>query len=244
MEKKRLTAIKTRIKNITSGKYVVREGFEPNYVLTKRGELLSRARVLATVVDKFVSETGKFASLTLDDGTDTIRAKVFNAVSMLDNIAVGDIVDVIGRVREYQGEIYMAPEVVAKQENPNYELLRELELRWQEREWEKKRELVFEYQKQTSDADELKRYMAERFAVAPEEVEAILQSQEVSEQQETDDKSKVIELIVRLDGGQGCDYTELIQASGLSEETLDTVVNELLSEGLCFEPKPGKIKKL
>ncbi len=244
VEKKRLTAVKTRIRNVTEGKYVVREGFEPNYVLTKKGEQISRVRVLATVVDKFVSETGKFASITLDDGTDTIRAKVFNAVSMFDNVANGDIADVIGKLREYQGEIYVAPEVIAKHENPNYELLRELELRYQENEWNKKRNLVFEYQKQMSDVDELKKYMLERFGVPAEEVEAIMQSQEVIEEQEIDDKSKVIDLIVKLDGGQGCDYSELIHASGLNEEVIDTVVNELLSEGICFEPKPGKIKKL
>jgi len=243
MEKKRLTALKTRISSITTGKYVVREGFDPNYVLTKKGEQLSRVRLLVTVVDKFVSETGKFASLTLDDGTDTIRAKVFNAVSMFDSIAVGDIVDVVARVREYQGEIYLIPEVIAKQDNPNYELLRELELRYQEQEFNNKRNLVFEYQKQTSDVEELKRYMAERFGMSSEETEGILQS-DVVEEQETDEKAKIMELITKLDNGQGCDYTELIEVSGLGEEVIDAVINELLSEGICFEPKPGKIKKL
>ncbi|MBI4018478.1 MAG: hypothetical protein HY368_02615 [Candidatus Aenigmarchaeota archaeon] len=244
MEKKRLTAVKTRIKAITTGKYVVREGFEPNYVLTAAGEQLSRVRVLATVVDKFVSETGKFASLTLDDGTETIRAKVFNAVSMFDSVAVGDIVDAIGRVREYQGEIYLMPEVVAKAETPNYELLRELELRQQERELQKKRALILEYQKQAADVDELKKHMFERFGIAHEEVEAVIQSEEVVEEKTADEKSKILELIANMDTGQGCDYTELTQASGLSEDVIDGIINELLSEGICFEPRPGKIKKL
>ncbi|MBI2578714.1 MAG: hypothetical protein HYW26_03315 [Candidatus Aenigmarchaeota archaeon] len=244
MEKKRLTAVKARISSITSGKYVVREGFEPNYILSKRGGLLSRVRIMATVVDKFVSETGKFASLTLDDGTDTVRAKVFNALSMLDNIAVGDIVDAIGRIREYQGEIYIAPEIVTKIDNTNHELLRELELRMQDREHEKKRELILEYQKQSADAEELKKYMFERFGIAAEETEAVLQSEESKEEKVIDEKSKILELITTMDTGQGCDYSELLNASGMNEEIIDSIVNELLSEGICFEPKPGKIKKL
>lgn len=244
MEKKRLTAVKARISSVTAGKYVVREGFEPNYVLSKKGEMLSRVRIMATVVDKFVSETGKFASLTLDDGTETVRAKVFNAVSMFDSIAVGDIVDAVGRIREYQGEIYIAPEITTKIDNPNCELLRELEMRWQEREQEKKRELILEHQKQSADIEELKKYMFERFGIAAEETEAVLQSQESGEQQETDEKSKILELITTMDTGQGCDYSELLNASGMNEEIIDSIINELLSEGICFEPKPGKIKKL
>lgn len=244
MEKKRLTAMKTRIASVTSGKYVVREGFEPNYILAHDGRQLSRVRILATVVDKFVSETGKFASVTLDDGTDTIRAKVFNAVSMLEHIAAGDIVDAIGRVREYQGELYMAPEILFKVPDPNHELLRELELRQQEQEMKKKRALILEYQKQSADAEELKKYMFERFAISPEETEAVLESQETAVQQSTDEKAKVLEIISAMDSGQGCDYSELMQASGMPEETIDSVLSELLSEGICFEPKPGKIKKL
>src|SRR3989338_5666035 len=107
MERKRITSVNARISSIGSGKFVAQEGFNPNYVLSDAGERLSRVRVLATVVDKFVAETGKFASVTLDDGTDTIRAKVFTALSMLENISTGDTVDVIGRIKEYNEEVYM-----------------------------------------------------------------------------------------------------------------------------------------
>ena len=105
MEKKRITSVKTKISYITRGKYVPQEGFSPSYVLSGIGQRLSRVRVCATVVDKFLSDTGKFAAVTLDDGTDTIRAKVFNAVSMFENISAGNVVDVIARVKEYNGEI-------------------------------------------------------------------------------------------------------------------------------------------
>ncbi len=242
MEKKRIHSVKTRIKPIVSGRFIVQDGFNPNYVLTNHGTRLSRVRIWATVVDKFLAESGKFAAITIDDGTDTIRVKAFGGVSIFDNVGVGSDIDLIGRVKEYQGEIYLMPEIIAVADNPDTQMLRELELRLLEKEFEKKRKLILEYQKQTSDLSELERLMRERFGVEPEEVEAMLQVQE--EPHEEKNKESILKLIESLDEGSGCDYSELINASGLPEDVIDSVVNELLSEGVCFEPRPGKIKKL
>ncbi len=241
MEKKRISSVKTRIKQIVAGRYVPQDGSNPNYILTLGGTRLSRVRVFATVVDKFLAESGKFASITIDDGTDTIRVKVFNAVSMYDNIGAGSEVDIIARVKEYQGEIYLMPEIITIVEDSNFQLLRELELRLQEETLEKKRKIIMEHQKQTADISELERLMHERFGIQPEEVEAILQSHE---EPVPDKKEEVLKLIEKLDEGNGCEYSELMAASGLPEDVLDSIVNELLSEGVCFEPRPGKIKKL
>ncbi len=238
--------MKVRIKQITTGQYTTQEGFNPNYVLTKNGIRLSRVRVLATVVDKFVAESGKFASITLDDGTDTIRAKIFNALSLPESVNTGNIVYVIGRVKEYQGEIYIMPEVITQCENTNMEMLFELEMRQQMEEWKRKREIVLEHKAQVSDLAELKRFLRERFGIDEEEVEGIMASSETEEEtiEEKDNKQKLLELIVMVDTGQGCDYTDLMEQSGVSEEDVDSAINELLEEGVCFEPKPGKIKKL
>ncbi len=244
MEKKRLTSIKTRIADINSGSFVVLPGFESNYVLTKDGMRLSRVRVLATVVDKFLSDSGKYAAITLDDATDTIRAKAFNAVSVFDPFAAGDVVDFIGKVREYQGELYLVPELIKKVGDPNYELLRELEIRKRNRDWGRKRDTVFEYQKQVSDITELKKMLKERFDVSPKDVEAILQTEQEVPAEQLEVKDTVLRLIVEMDKGSGCDYSELMEKSGVDESTLDAIINEFLEEGTCFEPRPGKIKKL
>jgi len=244
MEMKRLTSIKTNIVNIVSGDYVVLPGFEPNYIITKNGVRLSRVRVLATVVDKFLSESGRYAAMTLDDGTDTIRAKAFNAVSMFEPFAMGDLVDSIGKLREYQGEIYLMPEIMRKIDDPNYELLRELEIRRSDTEWNRKRDTVFSYQKHVSDIAELKKMLKERFGIPPNDVEAILQTEQEEQPEQIEAKDTILRLIIELDKGNGCDYSELIEKSGIEESTLDSIINELLEEGICFEPRPGKIKKL
>ncbi len=241
MDKKRLTAVKTSIDAIGKGKFVAQEGFNPSYVLSPSGQRLSRVRILATAVDKFVSENGKFAALTLDDGTDTIRTKVFNALSMLESIGKGDIVEVIARIKEYQEEIYLLPEVVTKVDDPNAELLRQLELQEQERELQRKKQLVLEYRNQAADASELARLMKERFGIEQEELEALLQ-QDPAQPKEA--KAEILKLIETLDAGEGCNYDELVQAAGIPEDVLDVAINQLLEEGSCFEPRPGKIKKL
>lgn len=247
MEKKRLNSFKTRIKQITSGKYVAQDGMNPNFVLSPHGMRLSRVRVNGTVVDKYIAESGKFASITLDDGTDTIRVKVFTAVAMFDKIGPGNEVDVIGKIKEYQGEIYIMPEIITQIEDSNFLLLRELEIRAQEKDIDRKRKIVLEQSKQVSDLTELQRIMKERFGINPEEVEAIMLSTTAPAEEppsERKDKESVLKLIETLDEGNGCDYTELVKASGLPEDSIDSIVNELLEEGVCFEPRPGKIKKL
>jgi len=246
MERKRLTAIKTKLKPITNGKYVTQPGFEPNYIVTPLGMRLSRVRALVTVVDKFTSDTKKFSSITLDDGTDTIRAKAWNSL-ILDDVEMGDTIDIIGKVKEYQGEVFLAPETLRKIDDNNWEILRELEIKNQEEEFGQKRKFILEYQKQTSDLVELKKMMKEKFAVSEEDVESIVQSQELSSEegeQQEDLNKKVLELIVSLDSGDGAEYSEIVSKAGLKEDVLDNVINNLLEEGTCFEPRPGKIKKL
>ncbi len=241
MDKKRLTAIKTNIDSIGKGKFIAQEGFNPSFILSPEGQRMSRVRVLATTVDKFVSENGKFASLTLDDGTDTIRAKVFNALSLLETIERGDIVDLIGRIKEYQEEVYLLPEIISKIDDPNLEMLRRLEIGAQQKDAARKKDLVLQYKDQVADASELIRLMKERFGIDQEEVEAYLQEDPPKSKEA---KGEVLKLIETLDSGEGCNYQELMQAAGIPEETLDIIVNELLEEGSCFEPRPGKIRKL
>jgi len=248
MERKRLTAIKTRIKPITGGRFVVQEGFNPSYVLTSDGLRLSRVKILGTLVDKFLSESGRFAAITLDDGTDTIRAKSFNSTAIFDSLNVGDILDLVGKIREYQGEIYLIPEVIIDVE-PNFEILRDLEIRDFQVQWKEKREIILEYQKQASDLSELKLLVSEKFNIASDDVEAVIQSLEIPVEEDVEerrdkDKENVLRLILELDKGEGCDYSELIEKSNLAEDVIDSIINDLLTEGLCFEPRPGKIKKL
>jgi RPA family protein len=249
MERKRLTALKAGLVELSGGKFVKKGGFESSYVLTPLGRRLSRVRILGMVVDKFQSEDGNYATLTLDDGSETVRCKAFINVKLFDGLAVGDLVDVMGKIREYNGEVYVAPEVVRKV-GANWETLRLLELK---KAWKEQRGLVQkvrELQKHTSDLNELKA-LAAKEGLDADLVQAVLEAQELKifEQEKqveatNETRDKVLKLVEKLDTGEGADYDQLLKQSGFPEAQLDAAVNELLESGVCFEPKAGRIKKL
>ncbi len=209
----RLVAKKIWISNLAGAPYVKKEGFEPNYVEVN-GNQISRVNVIATVVSKFVSEDGNYAALTLDDGTDTIRAKAFGPdVLKIKNVEVGKLVLFIGKVREYNDELYLSPEVIKEIDNPNWLIVRQLELG---------------EPKVITKSDEPK-------AEQKEEVE------EMTIENPTD---KVIELIKELDNGEGAEIEKIIEKMGLDETEVKNIIVGILKSGDIFEPRKGKLKVL
>jgi len=248
MEMKRITAKKASIGEIMNGKFVKKTGFESSYVLTNLGRRLSRVRVLGLIVDKFISTDEKYATVTLDDSTETIRCKAFINTKIFDGFGSGDIVDIFGKLREYNGEIYVMPEIITTIE-PNFEILRDLELVKIFREQREKIKKIRELQKQTSDLVEIK--AATKDIMTLEDAEGILEAQEMIEnsvEEKTvsavDVKNKVLKLIETLDKGEGTDYQEILIKSGLAEKDIDFAIQDLLESGVCYEPNPGKIKKI
>ena len=55
-------------------------------------------------------------------------------------------------------------------------------------------------------------------------------------------RGKVLEIIEKE--RNGVSYDDLIKGTGEKEEDVEKVVNEILAEGICYEPSPGKIKKI
>ncbi len=119
---KRAPAVKARVADLNQGEW------KDKFLELKTGEQVSRCRVLGTIVTKFLSDEGTFANITLDDSTDTIRAKTWDDMKLIEKTSIGDIVDLIGKVRIYNGEIYIVPEIIKKVDDPNFEMLRKLEL--------------------------------------------------------------------------------------------------------------------
>ena len=218
-----MTAKKVRIVDLVNGEWVQQDGMEPSYVIAKTGERVSRARILATIVSKFLSDDGNFGSLTIDDETDTMRAKCFKDMSILDGVETGQLVDIIGKVREYNGEIYLMPEVIRQVEDPNFLLLRKLEI-----------------MKCIKDIE--KSGVSEGTEARNEDRKGVGVVGSSGEAEKNDLRKKLIEIIEASENG--IEYSKLIEQSGQPEEKVEPVVNDLLSEGICYEPTPGKIKKI
>ncbi|MBI4168244.1 MAG: hypothetical protein HY515_04785 [Candidatus Aenigmarchaeota archaeon] len=243
--KKRMTAKKARIIDVVKGRYKPAEGMTPGYIMTPFGMKVSRARIIATVVNKFVSEDKNFASVTIDDGTETMRAKSFGSTKFFDNVNLGDSVDVIGKVREYNDEIYMAPEIVIKIIDPNFESLRRLELVKQYMDWKRKNEIISAALKKYAPDKVMESVKGE---MSEEDAESLLEFlsapvAEVKKDISEEAKKAVLNIITELDKGEGVAYSELMAKSAVDEKTFDKVVNDLLEEGTCYEPRPGQLKK-
>lgn len=203
-----MTAKKVRVSDIVKGRWVKKEGMEPSFVVTYYDEEVSRARILGTVVAKFVSEDGNFSSVTIDDSTDTIRAKTFKTVKPIDTVEIGDLIDIMGKVREYNGEIYFIPEIIYKLENPNIELLRRLEILKKLKKSGKKK----------PDKEETNSNVKDKL------------------------RDDILDFIQASE--DGVSYTDVLEKIKASEEDIESIINNLLSEGICYEPTPGKIKKI
>lgn len=246
-QQKRQTAKITTTQELNQGKYFEKEGFTPNYLLTPQGRRISRGRVVATIVDTFTNEDETYGSLTIDDGTDTIQIKFFNELNTMQNFETGNIIEVIGKVREYQGEIYLNGEQINNVQ-PEKELLHQLRHKKTLMEWENIKETVKQLKESGKDQDDIEKEMAGE--LEEEEVDALLQSfgetfdtQEKPQEQENLER-KTLEAIEKLDEGEGADYADILEEVDLEEDKLEDTINGLLSEGTCYEPKPGKIKKL
>jgi len=236
----RMTAKKVRIVDIANGEWVQQDGMEPSYVISKTKERVSRARILATIVSKFLSEDGNFGSLTIDDGTDTIRAKCFKDMTPIDKADIGQLVDTIGKVREYNSEIYVMPEVVKQISDPNILLLRKLEIA------KRMKEL------QASDGEAPAGNQQQPVDGKAGTTESTSSASTVNGQEDTQEatpssnkdslREKVLGIIDA--SKDGIEYAALIEKTGQPEDKVDSVVNELLSEGICYEPTPGKVRKI
>lgn len=252
IEIKRLTAKKAGVSEVTKGKFFKKPGFESNYVLTGLGRKLSRVRVLGLVVDKFMNGDGSYSAITIDDSSDTVRCKFFGGAKIFNGIEAGDLVDVVGKVREYSGEIYIAPEMVTKITDPNFETMRILELAKIRKLQKDSIAKLEELKKKNPDLKEIKN--SAKDIMSEEDAESIIEAESVirealsetagSKAGQPKDAKETILKIIGESGQDGVDYQLVLAKSGLPESAVDMAVQKLLEGGILFEPRPGKLKSL
>lgn len=269
----RLVAFKVRIGDIISGRFVEVEGkWEPNYLITPMGQKVSRVRVMGRVLAKFTNEEGSYGSLTIDDTTGAIRLKAFRTeLRLFKEPQMGDLVDCVCKVRKYLDEVYLTPETIVLLDNPNWELLRRLELSRERQKLSELKETVLKALDECGgDSAKAKETLAKN-GIAAEVIDAIIsapsevataagQADQVplTEQQQppeaapkeeggaqsAENKVKVMRVLEDIGGRDGVDYGTILQKSGLDAHALDEVIRELITDGEIFEPKSGRFKRL
>jgi len=223
MVQSRQTAYKVWIADLVIGEYHKEAGeWVPNFVLIK-DKKVSRVNVIASVVDKYVSDGEGHISLDLDDGSGVIKVKVWkDDVSLLNNVNIGELINLVGRVRKFNNETYLTPEVVKKIDNISWAKLRKLEL--------------------LKLYGEPKRQEATIPVVAGERAISQVDVGEIPEENLTQSKrQRILDIISK---GDEVSYDALVMDSGYSEEEVRGVIKDLIKEGEVYQPKPGVIRAI
>ncbi|AAB99683.1 hypothetical protein MJ_1654 [Methanocaldococcus jannaschii DSM 2661] len=133
-------------------------------------------------------------------------------------IEEGDIVDVIGRPRTYDGEKYIMAEIIRKRDE-RWIKLRDLEIK------------------------KTRKYLLERAELYEEENEEMSLEEEVYTEILNSDviKDKILAIIENV--GE-ITYEELAEKINIPEEDLEKYLSELKESGDIFEPRPGVYKVL
>ncbi len=129
---KRNIAYKLRIGDVLIGKPIV-DGDKFSF-LELGNKKIVRVNIIGNVIDKYESspegneESKKYVFFTIDDGSGQIKLKSFgDDYEKFKEITQGQTIAVIGNLRYWNNETYIAPEII-KDTDPRYLLLRKLEV--------------------------------------------------------------------------------------------------------------------
>ncbi len=220
---KRQPAFFVEIKELLTGKYTKTEGWDPNFVTLNFGLNVTRVTIFGTVL-----ESDEF-SMTLDDSTGIIKIRSFDKFNDFEKIKSGDFVKLIGKVRQFNNEIYLAPEScvkILKDWNSlrlkNLEKLKELF----------KKGLIINYKPETKE---------DVFFESGKEVIQNLVDDSINEKEESLIE-KVLNFIDEKDSGSGVEKVKILDF--FDDSSVVEVVDTLIMEGDIFEVKPGVFKVL
>ena len=227
---KRSTAYRIKLKNIVNSEYEKREGFNPSVIKYNNLEI-SRVNIIASVVGKYLTDDQNYCAITLDDGSETIRIKNFGAeVNIIKNIDIGDIVRVIGKVKEYNDEKYIVGELV-KKINPNWLIVNELQL-------------ISNSENNDSKINEISNENNSTKIEENNEKEEIISISSSEEKSSINIKQEILNYIKNNDSGSGVMMDIVTSTIKEENEKIKDALFELLKVGEIYEPKKGILKIL
>jgi len=227
---KRSTAYRIKLKNIVNSEYEKREGFNPSVIKYNNLEI-SRVNIIASVVGKYLTDDQNYCAITLDDGSETIRIKNFGAeVNIIKNIDIGDIVRVIGKVKEYNDEKYIVGELV-KKINPNWLIVNELQL-------------ISNSENNESKINEISNENNSTKIEENNEKEEIISISSSEENSSINIKQEILNYIKNNDSGSGVMMDIVTSTIKEENEKIKDALFELLKVGEIYEPKKGILKIL
>jgi RPA family protein len=239
----RQIAVKITIQKINRGNYIQTSEQEPNYLVSSDNQKIYRLNLFAIVLKK--EELGSITNLLIDDGTGQITLRSFEDNKIIENLNIGDAISLIGKVRAYNQEKYISPEII-KKINSLWLKVRSLELK-DEIESEKKETKIVSKEIKEEVIDENNK-----------EIENVTNVEKVDDQKSNEDdesnisdknkeeillpSQKIISIVKKLDKGQGVNIEDVIEKSPLNDT--EDIIEKMLEKGEIYQNLPGKIKVL
>ena len=227
MENKvRQVAYKLWICDLINSQIKKDEGEFSSQFIDFKGIKVSRVNIIANVVEKFINEDKSFGSITLDDGSGVVRLKTWKEdTNKIERFNIGDIVNVVGRPRVYNEEGYIVPEILRKIEDPNFEILRKLEL-------------IKLYGKPNLNGIKVDSENKKDESYVNEDIVEEIIVNETTE----NNRQVIIKLIESLDDGEGTNINDIIDNSKINKNEIHLIIGDLLKEGEIFEIKEDYVK--
>ncbi|MFX1275169.1 MAG: hypothetical protein ACFFBP_09735 [Promethearchaeota archaeon] len=229
---KRKPAIRCWIHHIVEGKY----SEETRSLFTIFGKI-KRIRIIATIVQKRESIMNQVAQeddfiesddvsntridFDLDDGTDTIRAIIWRVdPEKYMNYKEGDLVDIVGLIRYWNGYISISPEIMKKVIDPNLLLLRNAEII--------KKIKTGDIKEIPEDENTI-----DLIDVIPDEIDLNNLYEEEAGSKTDDIKEKIFTLIE--EHHNGISFNDLKQNLNISDEDLKSCIRDLEMESRIYQ---------
>ncbi len=216
----RQTAYKVWISQINSSQFVVGNGeWEANYFVVNNHKI-SRVNIIGSVILKYQNDSGDYVTITIDDGSSNIRAKVWKEdTRILNKINVGDLILLVGRVRKFNEEMYISPEIAKKLDDLSFAKLRLLELKKIYGEIKTKEDNSLVINEEKSYQEEL-----------------------IEDSSSINKRQKILSIIEKLDSDNGVDIIEVINNSKFPLSEAQGILHELIRDGEIFEISSNRIK--
>lgn len=231
----RATAIKIAIIELIKGEYIQEKEHNPNYLKTNDGRAVYRINTLGIIASK--DKVGSMTNLLLDDGTGQMIIRFFEENSYLENINLGDILVVIGKIRVFNNEKYISPEI-AKKTSQEWLKIRLVELK------SKINYLTYVDLENKNLSQEIKNNPPKNQPknIFDEKVADELEDEIVIKDSLQLPIDKILQLIKELDKGDGAIIEDVLEKSTVDDP--ERILEKLLEKGDIFQNQPGKVKVL
>ena len=236
----RFPAEKVSIRELEEGKHIEEKDQSPNYILVDENKKIFRINIIATLVHKEL--WGSVTSILIDDGSGKIILRIFEENKAVFHLEVGDVVQVIGKIRVFNQEKYIFPEII-KKINPFWLKVRSLEVQRDKKQTEKEEKPAHKIEsKKSEDKKEIikETISSKKIVQDLDHLEVI--SEEIEENDPLLPFEKLSKLISELDKGEGAMIEEIIERSPL--EKTEELIEKMLENGDIFQNMPGKVRLL